>query len=528
MTTIFFRMVPLLAGVLTTASAWAQAPDPTLPAARLTAPSETDVPAARPNAAWDAMAPMSTARAQPGAVAHPNGSIYVFGGYDGNNTFNSTEAYNITTNTWSARAAMPSTVQGMATALGRDGNIYTFGGRSFGSYTGLCYRYNPTTNAWTSIAPMPVARWYAQALTASDGRIYVLGGWNADQAEFAGREVQIYTPTTNTWSQGTPMPAGFVGMAAAADRAGLMHLYGGISGASPYPPTTVHYVYNTATNTWTTGPSLPAPARGYTAGVSGSDGFLYLTGGDSDIQMNGGAQLYDNVNYYNPTTSTWSTGTALPLRLTELRTVAAGNYIYTLGGLSATNTPSATLYRTSVVGTPLPVELVAFTAEAAGPAAQLRWATASEKNSAYFVVEASPNGREFREAGRRAAQGNSTRQHTYQYTDHDLARYGAPLVYYRLRQVDLDGTFSYSPVRILGPATATGLAVFPNPSTGTTTLTGAAPGQPVQVLDALGRQVATALTDATGRAVLQLPSGTPGGLYVVRAGILHTTLLVAN
>ena len=93
-------------------------------------------------------------------------------------------------------------------------------------------------------------------------------------------------------------------------------------------------------------------------------------------------------------------------------------------------------------------------------------------------------------------------------------------MYYRLRQVDTDGTFSYSPVRsvVLTGAVA-GLSLYPNPSHGgAATLTGARPGTTVTVYDALGREVLSAPADAVGTAALVLPAGLPTGVYVVRAG----------
>ena len=299
--------------------------------------------AARTSAAWTAVASMSTARAQQGTVAHPNGNIYVFGGYTGSVTYSSTEAYNIATNTWSSRAAMPVAMQGMAAAVGNDGNIYSFAGRDMNSYRSECFRYNPTTDTWTSIATMPSPRWEARALTAANGLIYVFGGWNFDLGVMPGNEVQIYNPATNTWTLGAPIPAPVMGMAAAVDAAGLMHIYGGI-GSNPYPPLTSHYIYNTATNTWTTGPSMPAPARGYTSGTTGSDGNLYIAGGDSDIAMNNGT-FYNNVDSFSPGTNTWSASTPLPLALTEMRAVTAGSYVYVVGGLAAVNTPQTAMYR---------------------------------------------------------------------------------------------------------------------------------------------------------------------------------------
>jgi hypothetical protein len=165
---------------------------------------------------------------------------------------------------------------------------------------------------------------------------------------------------------------------------------------------------------------------------------------------------------------------------------------------------------------PLPVQLVNFTASAAGPAAvRLTWITASEVNSARFEVERSLDGVAFNQLGQVVAAGNSISAHTYDLTDTTLPSSG--VLYYRLRQVDLDGTATYSPVRTVAVARA-GLALFPNPTATGATLTGAALSTVVHVLDALGRVVFTTKTDATGTAILTLPTTLPSGVYLVRAG----------
>ncbi len=130
--------------------------------------------------------------------------------------------------------------------------------------------------------------------------------------------------------------------------------------------------------------------------------------------------------------------------------------------------------------------------------------------------------------------GNSSRARAYEWLDPYalLPSYSPTLLYYRLRQVDADGTFRYSPVRTVAlPGTtltgaADGLALFPNPAHGAATLAGAQPGTAVTVTDALGRPVATATADATGTAALLLPAGLPAGVYLVRAGTRALRLTV--
>jgi len=169
--------------------------------------------------------------------------------------------------------------------------------------------------------------------------------------------------------------------------------------------------------------------------------------------------------------------------------------------------------------TPLPVELVSFTAEVRGSAVALAWRTASEKNSARFEVERSLDGRTFASIGQVAAQGSKASPTNYTFQDSQFLTAAPRTAYYRLRQVDIDGTASYSPVRTVTAGGPAALALFPNPTHGgAATLTGAAPGTAVTVFDALGREVLATTADAAGTAALVPLRGLATGIYVVRAG----------
>ena len=173
---------------------------------------------------------------------------------------------------------------------------------------------------------------------------------------------------------------------------------------------------------------------------------------------------------------------------------------------------------------PLPVQLAEFTAQAApgGRNARLAWTTASEVNNAYFDVERSLDGVAFTKLSRVAGQGTKTTVTTYSFVDQNG---GAALTYYRLRQVDLDGAATYSPVRTVslgGASAALQASLYPNPAQASTTLDlsalPAAASYQVQVLDATGRQVQR-LAVAGGQAqALDLNPLAPGLLTVLVTG----------
>jgi hypothetical protein len=189
---------------------------------------------------------------------------------------------------------------------------------------------------------------------------------------------------------------------------------------------------------------------------------------------------------------------------------------------ASTVTFNLTSFSQTVIGTlgtsPLPVELASFTATAVAPAAvRLAWATASEKNSARFEVERSHSGEVFEHIGTVEAAGSSMTPRNYALLDAQLPA-NASTLYYRLRQVDADGTASYSPVRaVVLAGEVAGLSLSPNPGR-STRLSGAAAGAGVDVFDLMGRRVLTAAADATGSVPLGLPTGLASGVYVVRSG----------
>nr|WP_262907993.1 T9SS type A sorting domain-containing protein [Hymenobacter sp. 15J16-1T3B] len=122
-------------------------------------------------------------------------------------------------------------------------------------------------------------------------------------------------------------------------------------------------------------------------------------------------------------------------------------------------TLATTNYSNAPGNNPLPVELTSFTAERRNADALLRWTTALEKNSAYFEVQRSRDGREFQTIGKVQAQGNSTRAIDYSFLD----KAAAGTVYYRLHQVDLDGTATDSRIVVLGGSEQLLVSAYPNP-----------------------------------------------------------------
>ena len=136
---------------------------------------------------------------------------------------------------------------------------------------------------------------------------------------------------------------------------------------------------------------------------------------------------------------------------------------------------------------PLAVSLQSFNGAIVNSTAKLNWTSASEINAKQFVVEASSDKKNFASVGTVAAK-NVKGLNSYEFE----TAAPATTTYYRLKMVDKNGAFSYSPVVVLNASVSTKkLTVFPNPAVNTITLshTQALEGASVKILNAAGKTV---------------------------------------
>lgn len=111
-------------------------------------------------------------------------------------------------------------------------------------------------------------------------------------------------------------------------------------------------------------------------------------------------------------------------------------------------------------GTALPVTLVNFEGKNTSEGNLLQWITSSESNNDYFVIEESTNGKNFVETGRVKGVGNASVKNRYDFTDMDFNK---GITYYRLKQVDFDGTYAYSRIIPIDAPSAGNIRFYPNP-----------------------------------------------------------------
>ncbi len=167
-----------------------------------------------------------------------------------------------------------------------------------------------------------------------------------------------------------------------------------------------------------------------------------------------------------------------------------------------------------VGNTSLPVRLVSFTGQQLEGQVQLKWQSSSEENTSHFEVERSADGKNFSQLLTKKAQGNSTTLVSYNAIDN------SPLggtSYYRLKMVDLDGTFEYSKLVAVSAAGTLQVQAYPNPSKGNGINLVAGNGSKLvlkSVSDLFGKQVSYQQRNAGENLQVNFAQPLPAGFYV--------------
>ncbi len=169
-------------------------------------------------------------------------------------------------------------------------------------------------------------------------------------------------------------------------------------------------------------------------------------------------------------------------------------------------------------GAGLPIELIIFQAVVIDNTVRLEWKTATETNNDFFTVERSKDGDIFEELGVFEAAGNSFVENEYSAIDRKPLK---GIGYYRLKQTDFDGEFTYSDIIAVNLDLAeTDFSLSPNPVTGRTITISTSSGIceskcTLQLTDMSGRNIALSAFELSQEQTssIQLPDFIKPGLY---------------
>lgn len=168
----------------------------------------------------------------------------------------------------------------------------------------------------------------------------------------------------------------------------------------------------------------------------------------------------------------------------------------------------------------LPIELIYFSAKRSGNEVAIDWSTATELNNDFFTIERGLDAKSFAEVGRVQGAGSSNRVVNYNFIDYT---YDEAILYYRLKQTDFDGKFTYSNTIAIGNATSTGLSLDNIYSAGNGNINMLISSDlnrvvNIQIINSLGQIVESKnveLASGTSEYNLQLPVLSKG-VYMVR------------
>ena len=168
------------------------------------------------------------------------------------------------------------------------------------------------------------------------------------------------------------------------------------------------------------------------------------------------------------------------------------------------------------INSALPIELISFEAKPKSGVVYLDWRTASELNNDYFTIERTQNKREWENIANVEAVGNSTTINSY--AEEDTKPYLGQS-YYRLKQTDVDGQFSYSSIKsvYISPNQET-IKLYPNPASSKITIEGHPDElKDFRIVNMLGQDVTTNTTIARQEDRFEIDLfRLPTGFYTVQ------------
>jgi ELWxxDGT repeat protein len=206
-----------------------------------------------------------------------------------------------------------------------------------------------------------------------------------------------------------------------------------------------------------------------------------------------------------------ATGIADPGNGTLQELVETGVKIYASIDESGTGTE---LWGVSY-STVLPLIWIDFTAKLVKNDALLNWTTSNEINTSEFIIERSVNGHDFEMVGRVAANGRAGVQQ-YQFTDAGITSLNKDIVYYRVKQTDIDSRASYSSVVSIEMKQKMSLRLYPNPASQFISVDGSSLKGRVEfkVFDNSGKLVNKGAENVSGNLAIDISKLSAGGYYL--------------
>ncbi len=211
------------------------------------------------------------------------------------------------------------------------------------------------------------------------------------------------------------------------------------------------------------------------------------------------SELGGPTGYFNTISSLYSDGLIFSIATDAKENVYAG------GGFTDADGHK---YVGAYTKNSLPLTLLNFNVVKQNNTAQLNWQTANEINTSYFNIQRSTDGRSFSNIGKVTAKGSNKVNNDYAYVD-DISQSNADRLYYRLQEVDNDGKFNYSGVKIISLNKNNILfSISPNPAKDYINIVASdnVTDAQVSVTDMNGRMLYTGKQNFTANQQIKIPA----------------------
>jgi len=236
---------------------------------------------------------------------------------------------------WKAKAAIP-TARGFFGIAELNGKVYVAGGYESGNVISASVEvYDPSTDTWSAAADLPTPRW-GLSLIAVSGRLVAVGGSTSTPGWPGMTAVtEIYDPATNQWTSGPPLPEPRIGASGFAI-GGIVYVWAGSwdGGASANAS---RFAYDIGSNAWTRAADLPDAFVNAGTAVVGDT--VYLTGG---------WMTRSEVRVARPAAGEWEVRAPMPHGRGTHASEDLNGMVYVIGGVTADTTeclPSRTVER---------------------------------------------------------------------------------------------------------------------------------------------------------------------------------------
>uniref|UniRef100_H2YMN3 BTB domain-containing protein n=1 Tax=Ciona savignyi TaxID=51511 RepID=H2YMN3_CIOSA len=217
-------------------------------------------------------------------VAFVKGFVYVIGGFDGVNYFNTVRRFNVATFEWVEEPQMLHKRCYISVAVLHN-KIYALGGMNGSDRLNSAESYDPVHKIWTILPDMNESRSDSSA-TSLNGRVYIAGGFNGQECLFTA---EFYDPGTSVWTRITPMRSRRSGVSIVSFHS-MVYAVGGFDGVNRLRHAEA---YCPRTNTWRNIASMNKPRSNF--GIEVIDDQLLVVGGYNGHQTSWDVEAYDDT-----------------------------------------------------------------------------------------------------------------------------------------------------------------------------------------------------------------------------------------